>query len=192
MGLMIHSLGELPIEAQRDYYVYLLDYGWKEDLGRTLLDNFGQMARLASSSDAVVMRGTVGSHFEDEVLSWHHVNGQPGDELLPAILITTRHPQEFRSGRGNRHQEREGVHSNMILIPLNRVCKTSTDVVQLVGRLFEDIRNKKALKDFDVVGTMKAGAGGAVVDALILQPNIGGIGLNLNSIIDFFRKNSRP
>ena len=33
MGLMIHSLGQLPADAHRDYYVYLLDYGWDEPLG---------------------------------------------------------------------------------------------------------------------------------------------------------------
>jgi hypothetical protein len=29
MGLKIHSLGELPPEASRGYFVYLLDYGWE-------------------------------------------------------------------------------------------------------------------------------------------------------------------
>ena len=41
MGLRIHSLAELPPEAIRGYFVYLLDYGWEEPLGRALRDNFG-------------------------------------------------------------------------------------------------------------------------------------------------------
>jgi hypothetical protein len=35
MGLMIHSLCELPAAKslyKRDFYVYLLDYGWEEAL----------------------------------------------------------------------------------------------------------------------------------------------------------------
>ena len=34
MGLMIHSLGEIPADVQRGYYVYLLDYGWDEPLAK--------------------------------------------------------------------------------------------------------------------------------------------------------------
>ena len=58
MGLMIHSLGELPIEAKREYYLYLLDYGWHEDLTGVLYKNFEKMADLASRHDAVVFRPT--------------------------------------------------------------------------------------------------------------------------------------
>ncbi|MCF7792074.1 MAG: hypothetical protein K9L78_00645 [Victivallales bacterium] len=53
------------------------------------------MAEKVSIQNAVVLRGTVGVHFSDEVLSWLHVKGQPGEEILPAILITTRNPHEF-------------------------------------------------------------------------------------------------
>jgi len=80
MGLMIHSLGELPATVERGYYVYLLDYGWDEPLGDILARNFEKMAERASRQNAVVLRGVVGSHFSDEVLSWHQVNGQPGEE----------------------------------------------------------------------------------------------------------------
>jgi hypothetical protein len=33
MGLYIHSLSRLPSGLERDYYVYVLDYGWEEPLG---------------------------------------------------------------------------------------------------------------------------------------------------------------
>ena len=59
----------LPDEAIRRYYVYLLDYGWEEPLGRALRDNFDIMANLASRSDAVVLLGLRGSEFNDEVFS---------------------------------------------------------------------------------------------------------------------------
>ena len=97
MGLRIHSLGELPIEAIRGYYVYLLDYGWHEPLGKALKDNFDKMSEMASKNDAVVMQGTDGCEFEDEVLSCHQINGLPSEEILPAILITNTHPRQFQS-----------------------------------------------------------------------------------------------
>lgn len=183
MGLMIHSLGELPADAERGYYVYLLDYGWDEPLGEVLHRNFSKMADLASTNDAVVLKGTVGSHFEDEVLSWHHVNGQPSDDLLPAILITTRHPREFRD---YDKKARKQANDRLLLIPLRKACKSSSDVTNLIEKIFIDIKEKKTLSDFKVAKELSRGAKGAVVDALLLEPNIAGVGINLNYIIDFF------
>jgi hypothetical protein len=97
MGLMIHSLGELPANVERDYYVYLLDYGWEEAASDATYTNFARMAEVASKNNAAVFRGTVGHHFADEVLSWRHINGQDADGVLPAILITTKHPRKFGS-----------------------------------------------------------------------------------------------
>ena len=96
MGLYVHSLGEIPTGASRAYYVYLLDYGWQEPLGDAVRANLPRMADLASRSDAVVVHGPRGVHFEDEILSWHRVNGQDAKDILPAILVTTRHPTTFR------------------------------------------------------------------------------------------------
>src|ERR1039457_3514542 len=75
MGLYVHSIGELPTEAYRSYYVYLLDYGWDETFGEAVRSNLPRMADAASRSDAVVIHGPRGMHFEDEVLSWHDING---------------------------------------------------------------------------------------------------------------------
>ena len=186
MGLMIHSLGELPKEAERGYYLYLLDYGWDEPLGEALNRNFDRMADAASRHDAVVLRGVVGSHFADEVLSWHHVNGQPSEGLLPALLITTRHPNTFREETFG-HPESTGAPDRMLLIPLRTVCATSSDVAALIDRIFQDIRDRKELAGFEIAQEMRRGQNGAVTDALILQPNVAGIGINFNYIINFFR-----
>jgi len=184
MGLMIHSLGELPLEAKRSYYVYLLDYGWHEPLAEAVYQNFGKMSDLASRRGAVVMRGVVGSHFADEVLSWHHVNGQPAEEILPAILVTTIHPQHFQT------QSSEVAHASddkLLLIPLREACKSTSEVVSLIEKVFKDIGDKKGLQDFAVAKELKKGKKGAVVDALILQPNIAGLGVDLKGIVNFFK-----
>jgi hypothetical protein len=188
MGLMIHSLGELPSEAQREYYIYLLDYGWDEPLKDAINRNFYRMAELASYSNAVVLKGTVGHHFSDEVLSWHHINGQPGENILPAIMITTRHPLDFRdNGRVWSEGRKNSSQDRLLLIPLKKVCKSFDDVVSLIDKIFRDIAEKKALSDFEIVDEMKKGMAGAIVDALILEPNFAGVGINLNYIIDFFK-----
>jgi hypothetical protein len=178
MGLYVHSLGEIPTGAERAYYVYLLDYGWEEALGNAVRANLPRMADLASRSDAVVVHGPRGVHFEDEVLSWHHVNGQDAKDILPAILITTRHPSTFRESFDTKKSKEESRDA-LLLVPLRKVCKSSDDVVELIRRVFEDIKGQKRLSEFRAAKRMRRGVAGALVDAVILQPNVGGIGFDL-------------
>ena len=183
MGLHIHSLGELPTSAERSYYVYLLDYGWREPIGKALRLNFARMADAASKSDSVVIRGTRGTHFEDEVLSWHHINGHEASEILPAILITTRHPATIKESHAPPPERASLVSDALLLIPLRKVCKTAEDVADLIEHLFQDIRAKKPLTSFQVVSEMKGGRGRALVDAIILEPAIAGFGINIKDAI---------
>jgi len=178
MGLYVHSLGEIPTGASRSYYVYLLDYGWREPLGDAVRSNLPRMADLASRSDAVVVHGPRGVHFEDEVLSWHRINGQDAKDILPAILVTTRHPTTFRESFEPERSKRE-TKDALLLIPLRKVCKSAEDVVDLIQRVFEDIKEKKQLSKFRAAKRMRQGVAGALVDAVILQPKIGGIGFDL-------------
>jgi hypothetical protein len=110
-------------------------------------------------------------HFEDEVLSWHHINGSPAEDILPAILITTRHPRTFREvfrpGTGL-----ETPPDALLLIPLRKTCKTPDDVVALIDRLFRDVVAQKPLSDFAVAKEMRRGTGTAIVDALVVQPKV--------------------
>jgi hypothetical protein len=147
MGLYVHSLGEIPNGAERAYYVYLLDYGWEEPLGSAVRANLPRMADLASRSDAVVIHGPRGIHFEDEVLSWHRVNGQDADNILPAILITTRHPSTFRESFSMLRTDPENRDA-LLLLPLRKVCNSSEDVADVIRRVFEDIKGKKRLSEF--------------------------------------------
>ena len=68
MGLYVESLENIPAEAKRDYYIYLLDYGWNEPIGNALVKNYEKMAAIAATNRAVVIRGINRVHFEDEVL----------------------------------------------------------------------------------------------------------------------------
>jgi hypothetical protein len=178
MGLYVHTLGEIPTGAERAYYVYLLDYGWEEPLGNAVRANLPKMADMASRSNAVVIHGPRGVHFEDEVLSWHRVNGQDANDILPAILVTTRHPSTFRESFEIRRSKKENKDA-LLLIPLRKVCKSAEDVVELIQRVFEDIKAEKQLSKFREAKRMRRGVAGALVDAVILQPKVGGIGFDL-------------
>ena len=178
MGLYVHSLGEIPTGTERAYYVYLLDYGWEESLGHAVRANLPKMADMASRSNAVVIHGPRGVHFEDEVLSWHRVNGQDAKDILPAILVTTRHPSTFRESFEPKRSPKESRDA-LLLIPLRKLCKSAEDVVVLIQRVFEDIKDEKQLSKFRAAKRMRRGVAGALVDAVILQPKVGGIGFDL-------------
>lgn len=178
MGLYVHSLKEIPAGVERAYYLYLLDYGWEESFGNEVRANLTRMAESASRSNAVVIHGPRGVHFDDEVLSWHHVNGQDVTDILPAILITTRHPSTFRESFVPRRSTQESRDA-LLLLPLRKICKSSEDVVALIQKIFEDISSNRKLSKFHAAQRMKRGIAGAIVDAVILQPNVNGIGFDL-------------
>ena len=181
MGLHVHNLGNLPVESGRYYFIYMLDYGWHEPLSEAIRSNFTNMARLASKTQSVVIAGVEPVHFENEVFSWHGIVGEPGDEILPALMITTMHPKYFRDN-GGRWRESKEIEDKLLLIPLKKCCKTTSDVVSLINRVFSDIAEKKVLSEFSVAKEIRKGRIRAMADAFILQPNIHGIGVDLRKM----------
>lgn len=191
MGLMIHSLEGLSERHHRDYFIYLLDYGWEEPLSEALRKNFSKMADLASRKEnaVVIMSTEVGAHFSDEVLSWHSINGEDAtnESLLPAILVTNRHPAEFRR-RANHEGERVESDMKMILFPLKKYCKNTTEVVTLIQKIFSNIQQEKDLDNFEVYKIKKKGIGGAFANAILLEPNFAGLGFSFNKFIAYFKE----
>jgi hypothetical protein len=186
MGLMIHSLEGIPEDHHRDYYIYLLDYGWNEPLSDVLRNNFGKMATLASEQKnvVVVMHPDSGVHFSDEVLSWHSINGDDvdRDQLLPAILITNRHPIEFKYRTSNNNE-----NLKLILFPLKKHCKDTTEVIELIQKIFLKIKQGQDLDDFGITKQKKKGVSGAFVNSIILEPNFAGMGFSFNKFINYLR-----
>lgn len=188
MGLMIHSLEHIPAEAKRNYFIYLLDYGWQEPISDILNKNYDEMAKIASENKAVVIKGTVASHFQNEVLSWHHVNGENADDLLPALLITNKHPQYFRDANDDfvckksvDIQSHQNGEMKMVLIPFKKCCEDETAVISIIQSVFNDVISEKDITNFSILQKEKKGIGRAIVDALILQPTIGGVGVDIKS-----------
>jgi hypothetical protein len=194
MGLYVHSLSRLPVDLERDYYLYVLDYGWDEPLGDALQANFRRMADLAANNQAVVIAGTdsrefareiFSIHFDDPQFSWNNINGISGEEVLPAILISTIHPTRFRDDplREIPRKQRIGIADDkLILIPLRGTCDNASDVVALIERIFRDVAAKKPLAEFSIAKKIRAGEKGAISDALILRPSFSGIGVDLKEL----------
>ncbi len=194
MGLYVHSLSNIPKSENRDYLIYLLEYGWHEPLGEALNSNFFKMAGVAAQNRAVVIKGTEVAHFENEIFSWHQINNERGEEILPAVLITNAHPSYFlennsgyRRGSGLYRESVDG-DLKLILIPLKKFCSSTSEVVSLIEKLFADIQAGKDLSDFRIAKEAQKGIGSAIVDALILEPNISGVGFSFRKFARYFSK----
>ncbi|EMN7432248.1 hypothetical protein WB904_004878, partial [Vibrio parahaemolyticus] len=185
MGLHVHNLGNLPVDSEREYFIYMLDYGWHEPLSEAMRANFTNMARLASKSKSVVIAGVEPIHFENEVFSYHGINGEHGEDILPALMVTTLHPRYFKEHNHSWIESGE-IEDKLLLIPLKKCCETTSDVVSLIHKIFKDIESKKELSGFAVHKELNKGSGWRnAADAVILEPNIGGFGINLKKLFGF-------
>ncbi len=187
MGLYIHSLEEFPVTAERSYYLYLLNGGWGGELERALTENFHVIGDLASRSGSVAMMGSEGKHFQNEVFSWHQLNGEEAEELLPAVLITSIHPRRFTDEQ-DPFWSTASRSDHLLLLPLRTHCKSADDVGSFIRRLFADIRDHQEIKNFEVVCEMKPNKGKAILEGLILKPSFMGMGFDLRSLSALFQQ----
>lgn len=195
MGLYVHSLGRLPTELEREYYLYILDYGWDEPLSGSLHHNFRRMADLAARNKSVIIAGTeprpfadeiASVHFDDEKFSWQRVNGEAGDEVLPALMIATTHPSRFLMTFPNYRPtigSKGAADDKLIILSLRGLCKSASDVTSLVERVFRDIAAGKALVDFEVAKEIIRNDAKNVSDAFILKPSLWGVGVDLRELL---------
>lgn len=192
MGLKIHSIAEIPNEVSRSYYMYVLDYyNWDEPIGNILRSNFDKMAEFASQNDAVVIQPVGNSHFFSELLSWESLNGLKPEDVLPAIMITTLHPKYFIDRDNQQISGEPTPNDEIVFIQLKDICKKPEDVLGVIEKIFNDIKDKKELKNFQVKAEQKAGTNGAIVDALILEPNLVGFGVDLKKLFSVFKRKNR-
>lgn len=186
MGLKISTIAAIPHDVERSYYLYILDYyNWDEPISKTLRDSFDRIAKFASENDSVAIQGIPESHFYSELMSWQAVNGIDPKDLLPALMITTIHPKYFLEGHDKEIYGGKIPEDKLVFIELAKVCKTPQDVVKVLEKVFQDIKEKKEIKNFKVKKELKAGIGKVLNDTLILEPNIAGLGVNLNNVFRF-------
>ncbi len=189
MGLKISTIAAIPENVERDYYLYILDYyNWDEPIGKTLRNSFDKIAKFAAENNSVAIQGIPESHFYSELMSWESVNGIDPQELLPALMVTTIHPKYFLE-RDNREVRNERVpEDKLVFIEIGKICKTPQDVLKLIEKVFKDIKDKKKIDDFQIKQELKGGTGKILNDTIILEPNIAGVGININNIFKFLSK----
>jgi len=182
MGLHVNSISDLPLSEERDYYLYVLDYyNWEESISDTLAANLPKIESLCAKHNSVMVRGLPDSHFYSEVLNWVKINGQGPNTILPALMITTIHPKYFIEA--NENKPNSEISDSLIFLKIREVYKQPSDVVNLIEKIFTDISEKKEIQNFTVAKELRASEHGALVDALILEPNFAGMGVNIKKLV---------
>ncbi|MGN6739604.1 hypothetical protein [Dyella sp.] len=190
MGLHISSISSLPLSEEREYYIYVLDYyNWDEPISNSLQSNAEKIASFCAANNAVMIKGLPDSHFYSEVLSWVKIDGQDPYLILPALLITTAHPKYFIDA--NERLPDGEIEDSLIFLKVRDLCKTPSDVIQLLEKIFVDIRMHKKIRDFAITKELRAKEHGALVDALILEPNIGGVGIDIKKLASWIASRTK-
>lgn len=84
---------------------------------------------------------------------------------------------------------RKKIEHNLsyILVPIKKFCKTEGDVMKLITKITKDIEQKKDLNDFKILKEIKPGLGKAIVNSILLEPNVHGIGFSFNKLRDYLK-----
>ena len=184
MGYRISSLASLPVIPGKSVYVFVLGRRvWDGGLLAEVERNFANVAK-EIGSNAAIIKGHEGVELASSLMD-ASVNGPPHlSELLQeaeegegSILILGGHPTEIKPddlALFATLPEIEKRFGSMAAF-FSALCKFTTDRNQGFLDVFED--------KSDVVGE--------TVSIFELKPNFCGIGLNLNAVIDRWRKAAR-
>jgi|SRR3954447_12154886 hypothetical protein len=177
MGYMVSTLINLPTDDDKNVYIFVMTGGWQSDEQRLINENFTRLAERIGPR-AVVVRGFREEVFTQEVVEKYlgkNYNDLPLN--LPAFLIANHHPTEI-SGNTIR-----------ILIPLAEAKR----------RFGSDHAFFEALVKFARSGDQEILKGSEHYVPLVielnrmleLKPNIAGVGININGIIERFFSRER-
>lgn len=109
--------------------------------------------------------------------------GQGPGTVLPALLITTIHPNYLIES--NSAEPPHEISDSLILLKIRDICKSPGDVIVLLEKISSDIKERKKIKDFTIARELHKGEHGALVDALILEPNIAGLGVDVKKLVNW-------
>lgn len=172
MGYRITTLGHLPVEQDVDLYVFVVKSGFKTELAQIIDDNFEELARRIGPHQSAIVDG-LNDDWPDQVLSvffgsdWKTIRN-----YCPLMLITNAHPKDVNED------------SLRLVVPLEEVYKVHGTYDRFFVELseFAEHRNAEFLNKFEDQTNLV----GAINEIIDIKPNIFGIGINVNKIIERF------
>ncbi len=177
MGYMLNSLGNLPVDEDVNFYVFVINGQWQEPLYGMIEQNFSSIAR-SIGSHAVIAKGLHPAEWYGEVaekyLGKEHGSYHP---LLPALLVTDAHPDEISD------------KTLRLLVPLQDVESRFGGWNQFFTLLsdFVQMKSDEFVKRFN----QKEDAFDTANKIVSLKPGAFGISLNVNELVTWWRRRAQ-
>ena len=174
-GCMISSLGNLPIDDNLRFYIFMIGgNAWAGSINEIILNNFENIAR-EIGPNASIVKGFEEPFWSDEVIEKYL--GKKYSNIvsyLPALLITNAHPQKLTED------------SLRLLIALREIKSNFSDFDAFFNSLVQFIRygDSSFLLKFDD----RANTVDTIMDAIDIKPNFFGLGININNLLKRFRR----
>lgn len=177
MGYMLTSLGNLPVDDDVKFYVFVINGQYREPLYDLIEQNFSSIARNIGKH-AVIAKGLNPVEWYGDIAEKYL--GRDHDDyfsLLPALLITNAHPDSVSDS------------SLRLLVPLrevesrfggwNQFFSLLSDFVQMKSDEFIK-RFQKKDDVFDVANKV-----------IVVNPGAFGLSLNINELVSWWRKRTK-
>ncbi len=174
MGYMLTSLGNLPIDDEVHFYIFIVNGQWQEPTYALIEQNFAAVAR-SIGKNAVIAKGLNSQEWYGEVAETYL--GKDHDtyfSMLPALLITDAHPSHVLP------------ESLRLLVPLRDVDSRFGGWSQFFNLLtdFVQLKNDEFVKRFE-----KRESPIDVMNSVVsLKPGMFGVSININELITRWRK----
>ena len=107
--------------------------------------------------------------------------------MINITLVTNRHPAEFKRRGDSQIEQPAEDNLKLILFPLKKYCKDTTEVIDLIQKIFLNIKQETDLDYFSIKTEKKKGVGGAFVNSIIFEPNVAGMGFSFNKFKKLLR-----
>jgi hypothetical protein len=174
MGYMLNSLGNLPIDSDVKFYVFVINGQWQEPLYGMIEQNFSAIAR-SIGNHAVIAKGLNPPEWYGEIAQ-KYLGSDHNDyfSLLPALLLTDAHPSEVTRT------------SLRLLVPLRDVETRFGGWPRFFGLLsdFVQLKNDEFVKCFE----KKQDAFDELNKVIDLKPGAFGIAININELVSWWRR----
>jgi hypothetical protein len=176
MGYYLNALGNIPLDKEIDFYIFIINGQFRDELYDIIDRNFPNLAA-SIGSRAVIARGTQPAAFSSDVArKYLGKDHRALFHLIPALLITNAHPNELSD------------ESLRLLVPLREAEKR----FEGWSHFFKLLSDFAQGKDDAFLSRFQSEESALDVAnrVVTLNPTVFGCGINLNAFIDWWR--SRP
>lgn len=174
MGYLLSSLGNLPVDDEIKFYVFVINGQWQEPLYKMIEENFSLIAS-SIGKHAVIAKGLCPVEWRDDI-AMKYLGKDYGDlfALLPALLITDAHPEQVAE------------NSLRLVVPLRDVESRFGGWAQFFDLLsdFVQLKNDEFIRRFQ----KKEDALDAMNKIITVRPGAFGVSINVNELLSRWRK----